>query len=649
LLQTFARRAAAFALACGLVASLTTSAAQAGPASSVASAAAPANGLISYVDNTTAFIANPDGSNRRILADGIGGQLEWAPDGSRFAYLTGIGIASRRLDGTGEVTITDRGFDPAWSADGTRIFYRDTDDRIHFATADGTFQSGVLFDPGPACVDEHPTAGPGDVLVFDRICGDTTPPRVFKFTPGTDVPAQLTDTGFDPALSQDGQKVAYVVDDSRPGEEVWTTNIDGSDQGLLVADAVDPSWSPDGSSVVYNELSTGAMRRIDVTTKVVTPITGTGIGVKWQPIRRNVVDRVWGQDHVDTAIATSQFNYADAGQNDGIRAPAKAVVLSRDDTFLDALVGSAFAARSSAPLLITRRTDLDPRVEAEIKRVLGPTGTVFLLGGPIALNQPVEDRLHTLGYTTERIFGQTHFDTALAIDGKLSTGRTITPHIAIVATGVNFFDALAAGAAAGAQPGTVIVLTNGDQMPAQSAAYLNTLNPSSTLIVSAGGPGDRALINAFQANQMPSWPSTISYAKLVGNNEKDSALLIAQGFFSAPNLTAIATNRTWMDALTGGAMVGFNGGPLLITDPTSLYPGVQQYLNDESGSVWEAAMLGGPVALSDSMKAPIGDSISVPGQWDFQDHRPGQAGVAAQIRSEHQSHIGPPATATITR
>src|SRR5947207_7113442 len=115
---TVARRVTALVLAGGLVAPLMTSAAYAAPPSPVIPlTAAPTNGLISYVDNTTAFIANPDGSNRRILADGIGGQLEWAPDGSRFAYLTGNGIASRRLDGTGEVTITDRGFDPAWSAD----------------------------------------------------------------------------------------------------------------------------------------------------------------------------------------------------------------------------------------------------------------------------------------------------------------------------------------------------------------------------------------------------------------------------------------------------------------------------------------------------------------------------------------------------
>jgi hypothetical protein len=165
-------------------------------------------------------------------------------------------------------------------------------------------------------------------------------------------------------------------------------------------------------------------------------------------------------------------------------------------------------------------------------------------------------------------------------------------------------------------------------MPAQSAAYLNQLNPdpvSGTAIVTGGGPGDRALIGAFQAGQLPSWPANIRYFPLVGPNEKDTALMLADFFFDAPPIAAVATNRTWFDALTGGAMVGFDGGPLLITDPTTLYPGVSNYLSRNSGNIFTAVMLGGPVALSDALKSPLGEAISLPGQWDFVSSTPGAA------------------------
>jgi len=317
-------------------------------------------------------------------------------------------------------------------------------------------------------------------------------------------------------------------------------------------------------------------------------------------------------------------------------------VLSRDDTFLDALVGSAFAVKQSAPLLITNRSALDSRVEGEINRILGGRGKVYLLGGTIALAPAVENRLVALGYQVERIWGQTHFDTAIAINRRI----TSTPKYAIVTTGTNYYDALAAGAAAGSNPDdTVIVLTDHTRMPSSSAAYLDAMtpndplapSPNGTWIVSAGGPGDTALNNAVVSGQVWSrFPDGVSYFPLVGNNEMDTALQIADFFFAAPSISAVATNRAWFDALTGGAMIGTNGGPLLITDPNALYGPVRDYLSRNAGNMWDTVLLGGPFALPTALQAPVGEAISLPGQWDYFD-LPAQSGspsVAKQSQRE---------------
>jgi hypothetical protein len=148
-------------------------------------------------------------------------------------------------------------------------------------------------------------------------------------------------------------------------------------------------------------------------------------------------------------------------------------------------------------------------------------------------------------------------------------------------------------------------------MPASSAAYLNRINPTTTQLVTVGGPGDKALIAGYQAGQMPSWPQQITRAALVGATAPDSAVMVAQAFTWANGEAAVATTGGWADALSGGAMIGHRGGPLLLTDPTALYPPVAAYLASQNASLWTVDMLGGPAALPDALIGQIGALVGV--------------------------------------
>jgi hypothetical protein len=596
-------------------------------------------GKISYQlpASTTIFGVNPDGSNSAHIVDGAA-QAEWAPDGSRVAFVrSGSEIWTVTAAGSGPVKVTTgtQIGHPIWTPFGDFLIFSQNG-KLRLAASDGSGVAGDFNEnPDPTSFqDVSPAVSVTNGVAFERDNG-STPVGIYKFVPGSPTnPALLVSGGRMPDFSPDGTKLAYVVpahpeNNVTVPDQVWTADANGANPAVLTSEtdgATTPKWSPDGSSVVYQAETPGShpLKTIKVDTKAVTPLGVDGLDPAWQPINKNHVVRVWGGDGTATAIGTSQWNYDDFGGSDPNRVPAKAVVLSRSDTYLDALVGSALAIDRQAPLLITAPTNsVETRVLAEIKRVLGPTGTIYLLGGVLALPQGIEDQLKGLGYTVNRIWGNTHYDTAIAIDKVI----TPVPKTAIVATGANFFDALAAGAAAGANPGTVIVLTNGDTMPATSAAYLNTLNPdpvTGTAIVTGGGPGDRALVSACIARLMPSWPAcdTIDYFPLVGPNEKDTALLLAQFFFFSPFVSAIATNRGWQDALTGGAMIGAEGGPLLLTDPTGLYGPLATYLNNNSGSMWDAIMLGGFLALPDTLIKPIGDAISLPDQWIYTSFQP---------------------------
>src|SRR6202035_1224855 len=96
---------------------------------------------------------------------------------------------------------------------------------------------------------------------------------------------------------------------------------------------------------------------------------------------------------------------------------AGAVVVARSDFFSDALAGGPLAAANNGPLLITpggSQSSLDPRVQAEIQRVL-PTGhTVYVLGGVLALGPSIDATLTGLGYNVVRLGGVDEYATAVA-------------------------------------------------------------------------------------------------------------------------------------------------------------------------------------------------------------------------------------------
>src|SRR6202167_2542571 len=105
------------------------------------------------------------------------------------------------------------------------------------------------------------------------------------------------------------------------------------------------------------------------------------------------VQRIYGTDAIGTSIAASQAEFPTAGS-------AKAVVLARSDFFADALAGGPLAAKLGGPLLITPgaslSTTLDPRVQAEIQRVLPVGDTIDILGGDLALSPDIDVGLQGL-------------------------------------------------------------------------------------------------------------------------------------------------------------------------------------------------------------------------------------------------------------
>ncbi|MDG6107842.1 cell wall-binding repeat-containing protein [Dactylosporangium aurantiacum] len=621
----------------GAVAAATASAAAAGSQRPARASLPGQAGKITYRNLAAGgvWIANADGTDARpFVAPQSGTTGNWSPDGSRYVYGGHHCPLSVRADGSDFFelvpnSVAPGGEDPIYVYGGRYVVYRmfDNGNDTLFVTSSGgnwSFGEPFLGTPGDG---KHSmgaaAAGDGTIVFEHHAWNDYANSDIYRFEK-YGVVTKIIENGWGADFSPDSGRIAFVRSDSGGGSEIWLADADGGNQVQLTTKDNEgggmnrePAWSPQGDAILFTSYhGNPTIKRIDLATKAVVTVVEMATNAEWQPVTQNVVERVWGATALDTAVATSRYNWADHGVEDGIRPQAQAVVLSRDDVYLDALGGSALAVRRQAPLLITPPGGLHASTRAEMQRILAPGGTVYLLGGTVALSAKVESQVKSLGYTVVRLSGATEYDTAIAI------AKEIEPHptAVIIATSLQYYDALAAGAAAGANPGTVIVLTAGDTMPAATAAYLNSLNPdpdTGSRMIGVGGPGVRALLNASKAGKLPSWPKSFWYWPVYGATEFETAVAVADFFFDGPRMAAVATATTWYDALTGGAMVGASSGPLLLSTPGALSPQTRDYFARNAASLKYATLLGGVLALKDSLVEPLGEAISLPGQYRY--------------------------------
>ncbi|MHB8465439.1 MAG: cell wall-binding repeat-containing protein [Acidimicrobiales bacterium] len=293
------------------------------------------------------------------------------------------------------------------------------------------------------------------------------------------------------------------------------------------------------------------------------------------------VKRLDGPDRDTTGVAVSQAAFPTAGS-------AGAVVVASNDGYADALAGGPLAVAHNGPLLITPpRAGLDPNVNAEIRRVLLPTRTVYVLGGPVAVDPSVVTALQTEGYSVTRVAGPDRFATAVAIADALHDPATV-----FEVTGFNFADALAAGPPA-AGSGGVVLLTNGSAQAAATGAYVSA-HPGTHYAI--GGPAAAADPSA---------------RPISGADRYATALAVASRFFSSPAAIGFASGAGFADALTGGPSIAHGPGPLLLVPPCGALPaGLGAYVSGVRTSVKSASLFGGPKAVGDDILAKLDAALA---------------------------------------
>ncbi|MGI5212853.1 cell wall-binding repeat-containing protein [Plantactinospora sp. CA-290183] len=550
---------------------------------------------------------------RRVTSSENISDAAWSPDGSRAVFVTAQGvIATLRFD-NGEDIFTiaspqpDKRADPHWVGDGGNVVWAAKPPgrpwHLEFTVnAENDPMRQISPDDGRHYL--NPDTGSGQRIVVQRqedAGGEPTGTPEIGFLAPDSGYTTIAANASKPSLSPDGTRVAFIRSDGEY-DQVWVCDLAGGDLVQVTSNPVhhdEPAWSPHGLVIAFSQGGRVYQARPDGSDAANPLSAGLSGKPAYRPFKQDRVVRLFGANRFTTAAAVSRSYWSSLSEGDGAPFPAEAVVLSRSDTFADALGGSALAAAKRGPLLMTPPDTLDETTRIEIQRILSPGRTVYLLGSAGAISETVRNQLNSLGYEVKRLAGPDRFSTSIAIANEVDP----SPDTVLAATGMDFPDALAAGAAAGAQnrPGSgesaVVVLTQDSTLAPATKTYLDGLPDETTLF--AIGRGAAAATEAHRAL----W--------LVGDDRYDTAYLTAWWFFGGERQIGFATGTNWPDALAGGALMATLDGPLMLTPGESATLGHRAtiLLDEFSASVEMGLIFGSPGVMDPRLQADIGKWI----------------------------------------
>ncbi|MFJ3490705.1 cell wall-binding repeat-containing protein [Leifsonia aquatica] len=317
--------------------------------------------------------------------------------------------------------------------------------------------------------------------------------------------------------------------------------------------------------------------------------TGAGASATYTQVvdLNRVVDRIYGSDRMGTAVSVSQAAFPDG---------ADIVFVANGLGFPDALSAAPAAAHLGGPVLLTSPGALPQDVADEIAR-LQPS-KIVIVGGVAAVSDSVRVRLAALVPQTVRWSGSDRFATSRAIVAN-AFGSQVSS--LFVATGLNFPDALAAGAAAGAL-GFPVLLVNGSG-PALDTASIDFLNREQVAYAYiAGGTGvvSTGVENGLQASVYG------GVGRFAGGDRFQTAQLIDEAIWNTDpadpaepksDWAFLVTGMDFPDALSAGAWAGGAGAPMFLVTGACV---PNRVISDLNGlGVSAVVIVGGPAVLSE--------------------------------------------------
>lgn len=303
---------------------------------------------------------------------------------------------------------------------------------------------------------------------------------------------------------------------------------------------------------------------------------------------KNNTTRYSGSDRYATSAAISGL----------LKANVDVAYLASGTSFPDALSGAALAATTDSPVLLVKKTGIPGSIQAELTR-LNPD-RIVVLGGKSAVNDAVlksAERFARSGEVT-RLSGPDRYQTSAAIAALYPDGLDRV----YIATGRDYPDALAGSALAG-RLDVPVLYTSPDGIPAAVAEQLERINPGKIVVL-----GGTSAVPEDQIGQLRGYTRSGTVDRIAGSDRYATSALIARGFPTGLPRVFVATGQDFPDALSGAAVAGSQGVPVLLTRYAELPSTVRNQISKADANA--GVVIGGQGSVSPLVRDQLGAVVN---------------------------------------
>lgn len=274
--------------------------------------------------------------------------------------------------------------------------------------------------------------------------------------------------------------------------------------------------------------------------------------------RKAPIERLDATRRVAAAVKVARSGFPTRGSSEH-------VYLARTDAPHDAMVAAVMAAASHGAVLLTRGADtLEPRVDAEIRRILHRGGTLTVVGDGLSTDA-VE--AHAATYRVRRIAGDDHLATARAAARTMA--RQQPQGIAVLAGTAALDEALPMVAVAGTNDWPILFTARDELSVEARDALVDT--DTVYLAGSADAISDRVRRELEELD--------ITVSRPAGDDAQRSSVQVAKRFFALPMAYAVVSGDDVARAAVVAAYAGERRhAPVLVTDGRTLGRPASRYI-----------------------------------------------------------------------
>jgi len=299
----------------------------------------------------------------------------------------------------------------------------------------------------------------------------------------------------------------------------------------------------------------------------------------------------------------TRYGTAAAISGDEAFAAPKSAIVATGENYPDALAASTLAgANAPTPIILTQTSTYT----TDAKSALGALKTkgvtkVTIVGGTAAVSDSVKTAIEGDGFTVTRVAGTNRYETAAAIakaaDAIAPAAAVGGLDTALIATGLNFPDALAGGPAA--YQSRLPLLLVSDTVPQATKDAITSLGIKKAVVLG----GTAAVSDAVAAELKTQTGNDVQ--RLAGTNRYGTGAAVGDYEIStlkfAATAAVLATGNNFPDALAAGPLGGQLQAPIALT--SSLPAETQAWLDAHSNTIAKLYVSGGTAAIDDATVA----------------------------------------------